>query len=155
MPYIKQERRDQVKPELDCLKGRIKNYEDMCMHVEVIAHDYAYQTNQNDKLFKITDFIVCDGDLNYILTSLIWSFLDENPGYTNHRRVYSFLEKLKLNFIVNFRNDTDHFLHGSCHGYEETPALEVIGVISNIIQETYRRKTAPYEDLKIKENGDV
>lgn len=87
-----------------------------------------------------------DGDLNYVLTRMLWSFLDQNPGYTNHRRIYSFLEKLKSTIDTTIPN---------AHGYEEIYELEAIGVISNMIQETYRRKTAPYEDLKIKENGDV
>lgn len=32
---------------------------------------------------------------------------------------------------------------------------EVIGVLSSIQAEFYRRSTAPYEDLKIKEEGDL
>lgn len=32
---------------------------------------------------------------------------------------------------------------------------EVIGVLNCIALEFYRRKTAPYEDLKIKEEGDL
>lgn len=32
---------------------------------------------------------------------------------------------------------------------------EVIGLLECIKQEFYRRQTAPYEDIKIKENGDV
>ena len=32
---------------------------------------------------------------------------------------------------------------------------EVVGVITCIAQEFYRRKTAPYEDIKIKEEGDL
>jgi hypothetical protein len=41
----------------------------------------------------------------------------------------------------------------------ETPNYQkyndVIGVLQCIIQEIYRRRVAPYEDLKIKENGDI
>ncbi len=32
---------------------------------------------------------------------------------------------------------------------------EVVGVLHCIVDEFYRRKTAPYEDLKIKEEGDL
>jgi hypothetical protein len=32
---------------------------------------------------------------------------------------------------------------------------DVIGVLQCMILELYRRKVAPYEDVKIKENGDV
>jgi len=32
---------------------------------------------------------------------------------------------------------------------------EIMGVLNCVTQEFYRRWTAPYEDLKIQENGDV
>ncbi len=32
---------------------------------------------------------------------------------------------------------------------------DILGVLEGAKQEIYRRKIAPYEDLKIKENGDV
>ena len=32
---------------------------------------------------------------------------------------------------------------------------DILGVLSAVAREWYRRRTAPYEDKKIKENGDV
>ena len=32
---------------------------------------------------------------------------------------------------------------------------EALGMLTGVTQEFYRRKTAPYEDLKIKEEGDL
>ena len=32
---------------------------------------------------------------------------------------------------------------------------DILGVLTAVTQELYRRKIAPYEDKKIKENGDV
>jgi hypothetical protein len=56
-----------------------------------------------------------DGDLNYIVTSIIKRLYA--PRYFNYNRA--------------------------------------IGVLESIKAEFYRRAVAPYEDLKIKENGDV
>jgi len=59
----------------------------------------------------------CEGDLNYIISSVIWRLFDQNPCYGNGNNLMGLLECIK--------------------------------------QEFYRRKLAPYEDMKIKENGDV
>jgi hypothetical protein len=34
-------------------------------------------------------------------------------------------------------------------------ANELLGVLSAVTQEFYRRKVAPYEDIKIQQNGDL
>lgn len=41
------------------------------------------------------------------------------------------------------------------HGESYQIYNDILGVLSAIPQELYRRKIAPYEDKKIKENGDV
>lgn len=41
------------------------------------------------------------------------------------------------------------------NGYRYQQFNDITGVLENCKLEFYRRKTAPYEDLKIKENGDV
>lgn len=57
------------------------------------------------------------GELNYVISSIIWKLFDINPSYTTGN-----------NFM---------------------------GVLDCVKQEFYRRKLAPYEDEKIKENGDI
>jgi hypothetical protein len=41
------------------------------------------------------------------------------------------------------------------HGVSYKTYNEVMGVMESAKQEFYRRNVAPYEDLKIRENGDV
>lgn len=41
----------------------------------------------------------------------------------------------------------------SCHNYEQF--RNFVGEIEMVKQEIYRRYVAPYEDIKIEENGDV
>ena len=41
------------------------------------------------------------------------------------------------------------------HGESYQTHNDIMGVLSSVTKEWYRRKVAPYEDKKIKENGDV
>jgi broad-specificity NMP kinase len=41
------------------------------------------------------------------------------------------------------------------YGFNYTNVNSVMGVLSCVSAELYRRLAAPYEDRKIKENGDV
>jgi len=57
------------------------------------------------------------GNINYVLSNIIWHLFNLNPCY-------------------------------------ET-ANSLLGVLEAVKQEFYRRKVAPYEDLKIGQNGDL
>ena len=66
------------------------------------------------------------GQLNYQITELILMYLDNSEAPIN--------EKPKVNYqLLN----------------------DVIGALEGAKAEFYRRVVVPYEDLKIKENGDV
>jgi hypothetical protein len=87
MPYIKKEKRYVYKDEIENLVKKLESQ-------------------------PLTDQ---DGDLNYIITSIMKR--SYTPKYFNCNRA--------------------------------------IGVLESIKQEYYRRVSAPYEDEKIKENGDI
>ena len=57
------------------------------------------------------------GDLNYMISSMIWWMFSADKNYAK--------------------------------------ANELMGVLESVKQEFYRRKVSPYEDEKIKENGDI
>ena len=57
------------------------------------------------------------GELNYVISKIIWGIFDKNPSYT-----------IGNNFL---------------------------GTLTAVQLEFYRRKLGPYEDVKIKENGDI
>jgi hypothetical protein len=59
----------------------------------------------------------CVGEVNYVISSIIWELFKYKRSYT----------------IGN----------------------NLIGVLECVKQEFYRRQLAPYEDKKIKENGDL
>jgi len=91
MPYIKTEQREKYGNSIGILTSNLQN---------------------NGK-----DGIPIVGDVNYVISKLLWNIFDCNPSYT----------------LGN----------------------NLIGVLECVKQEMYRRKLAPYEDQKIKENGDI
>ena len=67
--------------------------------------------------FKASISDMTAGDLNYLISRMIWHVFDVQKSYNS--------------------------------------ANALMGVLECIKQEFYRRKVAPYEDQKIKENGDI
>ena len=94
MPYIKKEER----PRYDKSIEEIVN-----LLVEKLPGD-------NGKGYS-------EGDLNYVVSSIVWKLFDKSKSYSNGNKLMGALECIK--------------------------------------QEFYRRKLAPYEDEKIKTNGDL
>lgn len=90
MPYIKQEERERFDPHIgDTLRS--------------LTHRLGRQYTP--------------GELNYIISSIVWALFDETPSYTKGN--------------------------------------ELVGVLECVKQEFIRRKLNPYEEEKIKENGDI
>lgn len=71
------------------------------------------------------------------LTNVIKEFNLENPG--------------ELNYIVTLL--THQYVRH--HGENYQAYNDIVGALEGAKLELYRRKIGPYEDLKIKENGDV
>lgn len=69
-----------------------------------------------DEYMKVADNLTA-GELNFLISSMIWYLFDNKKGYTK--------------------------------------ANELMGVLSGVSQEFYRRRVAPYEVEKINENGDL
>jgi len=77
------------------------------------------------------------------------------------REIYEvMLEEAKSQGIAN-AGDLNYLITKLCHQYLDECGEcykthnEIMGVLESAKQEYYRRKVAPYEDKKIKENGDV
>jgi hypothetical protein len=87
MPYITQQRREELREPLD---------------------NFLKELSTRD---------LSAGDLNYMISKIVWCEYNKNKGYTQ--------------------------------------ANSLLGVLDGVTREFYRRKVAPYEDAKIKENGDI
>jgi hypothetical protein len=94
MPYIRKEERERYDVEIDKITSLL---------LDKFPGD-------NSRYFLV-------GDLNYIVSSIVWTLFEANPSYTRGN--------------------------------------ELVGVLECIKQEFIRRRLNDYEDLKIKENGDI
>jgi len=92
---------------------------------------YIQQTERqryDDKINEVVELLITkfpadngknysEGDLNYIVSSIVWKLFEAKKSYSN--------------------------------------ANTLMGTLECIKQEFYRRQVAPYEDIKIKENGNI
>jgi hypothetical protein len=90
MPYIKHDQRKALDPEIDILLRR---------------------------LLPVGSYAPAPGDLNYVLSRIVWGVFQKFPGYAVANMLVGMLDCVKLEF--------------------------------------YRRLVVPYEEEKIKENGDL
>jgi hypothetical protein len=94
------------------------------------------------------------GDLNYCISAVYWGVLGQtknaNPArYGVHAYYAGMLEKIRSTVdTVNVGNQADMTVAFRRH-------IVIRGVLTHVIEETYRRSLSPYEEQKIAENGDV
>lgn len=95
------------------------------------------------------------GDLNYAITSVLWGITGDAEGLDPAG--YGFRTYL-TGMLEVIRDDLKTSRFGASNA---NPILNFrrywvcVGVLSDVLDETYRRRTAPYEDVKISENGDI
>lgn len=105
-------------------------------------------------LINRADPIAGAGELNYAISAIMWGFLGEAKGFPQIGygiRAYleGILDKIKDSIqSVNNGSQKDATMAFRRH-------LVIRGVLNHIMQETYRRKTVEYENIKMDENGDV
>jgi hypothetical protein len=94
------------------------------------------------------DPIAGAGELHYSVTAVVWGFLGDadgfaEAGYGLRAYVTGILERVLSSIsTVNVGNQRDMTMAFRRH-------LVIRGVLHNVLEETYRRKTAPYEDEKL------
>lgn len=151
MPYIsnKNNRRDELEPiikligQLDILGDEISSKENTLKIVKMML-------NLN---------VEVNGDLNYILYAVCKRYV--KPSYNNYKKYLTKLTYSNSNFQLI--GDIPEILYGFYFNYiYGSPEAEQNKRISNLAgeldfcaKEIYRRLITPYEDEKIKENGDV
>ena len=74
MPYIKQEKREFYRPEIDDLVEKLTN-------------------------FSSPKHIVSVGELNYVFSKILWTIFDLNPSYTLGNGLVGCIECVKQEFI--------------------------------------------------------
>ena len=74
MPYIKQEKREFYRPEIDDLVEKLTN-------------------------FSSPKHIVSGGELNYVFSKILWTIFDLNPSYTLGNGLVGCIECVQQEFI--------------------------------------------------------
>lgn len=114
-------------------------------------------SNAADKAAAVlnrSDPLSAAGDLNYSITAPLWGVLGEDngvidAGYGLRAYFTGIILKIRDSIeTVNFGSKRDATLAFRRH-------LIIKGILDDVLSETYRRKTAFYEDEKKMENRDI
>ena len=110
-------------------------------------------------LLNREDLVGSAGNLNYAISAVWWGICGDHSqvtlaGYGFRTVTRGVLEQL-IESINSFQ-----FEKNPTGGVNQKISLvrrvfTVKGVLNDVVSECYRRKTVPYEDAKIAENGDV
>lgn len=107
---------------------------------------YIKEENRTNLDRCIDDMIIC-------LKTNIQNDNEKNPDSNPKNRCLSNQELLEICGDINY---TFSRILGGTMGEISYPKIAIItGVLENIKQEFYRRAAAPYENLKINQNGDI
>ena len=107
-------------------------------------------------MFGGGDSLSIAGDLNYVITSVCWGLIGDSS--VSEKASYGFRTYLKGILLVtqgaieDYVTKTDSKKNSLIWFRRK---LVAVGVMSDVIEETYRRKTAVCEDEKIEINGDL
>jgi hypothetical protein len=131
MPYIKQDRREELSKFLSRATGDFDLYDTLDGTLRNI--DGGWLGNIKTELNG--------GDVNYILTSICHLWIKkEGLNYANIEKVISCLKDIQsLKYV----------------GESKAVYCKHLATIDCVIMEFYRRVAVPYEDKKIEENGDI
>jgi hypothetical protein len=176
MPYIKKEDRKVFSPIIKKFIGEALAEKDPIARVELVgdflkstilgyAHYALGITNpmaskQNSQIIlslirtkhRISDYFEVAGTLNYIASAVIWGVEGEAEGAD--RAKYGFRSMMKA-VLIEIMEDIAKLPSGGSIANRLRTVRMLRGMVSDVIDENYRRRTAAYEDQKIVENGDL
>jgi len=94
------------------------------------------------------------GELNYIVSCIWWGIVGDHAEVEQAGYGFRSVTRGMLEHILDNVNNTRFVTTtptGQVHNLRR--AIVVKSVLNDVIDEIYRQKTVPYEDLKISENG--
>jgi hypothetical protein len=155
MPYVLKIQRGRLDPYLN----EIYNYYDE----QVTKPARILQPFPYDAISKLVDNIEVNGDLNYCLSWLCWKIFLSNKRYATADKIIDVLEHVRLgivssDFYTFLSSTSDVTLEGILQKICKMvkPKLgSVLGTITCVQLEMYRRFIGPYEDQAILKNGDL
>ena len=159
MPYIDQSKRKLLDKHID----KIVNYDSV---YDVVSSDPRFTNDvRNDVIFKLTRpisaLIEVNGDLNYVISKVIWTAFEKNKRYATADYLVDILEKVKRSISADNYKMSVPFLEAvirilCIHStYSEGKLKSTLGTLTCVQYEFYRRQVADYEDSAIARNGDL
>jgi len=97
------------------------------------------------------DPMEASGELNYAISSILWA-LSDNANYGLRVFLSGTIRKVLNDLAFASANTSSDPKEKVMTSRRYIIAL---GVLNDVLDETYRRKTAPFEDQKIDTNGDI
>jgi len=99
--------------------------------------------------------IMTAGNLNYVISSVWWGICGDHTEADQAGYGFRCVTRGMLEQFLSTLNSTKFNASGSPDAQHLRRAVTVRGVLNDVISECYRRKTTPYEETKIEENGDI
>lgn len=105
-------------------------------------------------LINRSDLLNSAGDLNYCISAVMWGFMGAETGSTPaNYGMRAYLKGILEAVIQQLSSPNTGSQSDMTQAFRRN--LMIRGVISDVIDEAYRRDTAAYENRKKLENGDI
>lgn len=132
--------------------------------IEEGKSDKAYEVLAKDLRKELT----CAGDLNYVLSSVLWRYFDKKASYSRANLITDVLNRAYDGLFGADREDSvlditfeeasalEYAVFSICHNARQKIST-VRGVLRDVEAEFRRRRVDAYEDSKISDpkNGDI
>ena len=187
MPYIKKQNRDQYRSIVEKVLQLIPDDDQLeqaeyvgyfivkvaqhlspsdCQYFqnpfEIICTNEAIKKILSEQSQHLIDLPHLPGDVNYVLSMVIWGFLGDYPNfeqanYTTRSYMHGIILRIEdlLNEVPRHLESASSTMLLSVRAAHLRSYMMLRGVIGDVKMELYRRKTSIFEDKKIVENGDI
>jgi len=124
----------------------------------ILENNLDYNNAVESAVYTLANNIEVGGDLNYIMSKIIWSLFFKNKRYSTAEDLMNSLEETRLRLILPYQtsvkldNQLANILSTICM---RSKCDKIFGTIRCVELEFYRRWVADYEQGAINRNGDL
>lgn len=97
--------------------------------------------------------------MNFVISSLIWRHFNNDKSYATADCLLNIIEQVRVRLAklgeTYLYTPLSNTIYRLVYKSKRDLKLDVLGTLRAVELEFYRRYVGPYEDLKIKENGDL
>jgi len=103
---------------------------------------------------RLTEKIRNNGDLNYVISKIVWTLFLRNKRYAEADELMNDLDEV-YDLLLHGGVHSNSLVFGLYYLCHKSVCKRTAGTVSCIKMEFYRRLVAPYEDTAIERNGDI